>query len=346
MEVRVYPYLGEQNIAIEGSKELLDRIEGNLEETAKNGLKYEGIVRMSEGEIRNIIRDKTTPYISLKENNKEGIESCDYIRYKTHVRTIWKKSPLEYNVKNHLANDETGALKSFKRIYYSLPGSDNKALIHGAAIDLQDKGILIVGKRRSGKTTLAFKMINQMGASFVEGGNTLISFDNELNAYYLPRPLFARFSTIVESPYLSSFMKNLEKTESMQPWDIEGIQEVIKTKSFSVDGGLNFSRRSFRKLSGKNTTPFSKIKTIIFPSYSNDKKVKLRSLSPEEAYKRVLEREFETNLSLISSQDQDNIQNLNNSKIKFEWIKDLKLKSISFDGNKDISKSLLEDLLS
>jgi len=346
MEIRVYPYLGEHNIAIEGSRELLDRIEGNIEESAKSGLQYDGIVRIQEGEMREIVRDKNVPYISLKENNEEGIEGCDYIRYRTHAKTIWKKSPFEYKVKNHIPKDETGALKSFKRIYYALSGSNNKSLIHGATVDLQDKGILIVGKKKSGKTTLAFNMIDKMKASLVEGGSTLISSNEGLYAYYLPRSIFARFSTIVESPYLSSLIEDIEKTESTQPWDIEGIKEVIKAKSFYIDGGLTFSRRTFKELSKKNTLPRSKINTIIFPSYSNGGKVELRNISIDEAYKRILEREFEINTSLTNMQDQENIENPKDSKIKQDWIGGLNLKSISFDGNKDISKSLLEDLLS
>lgn len=345
METRIYPYLGEHNIGIKGPKKLLDRIEGNIEEAPLNSTDYEGIVRISEGIQRELIRNKDFPYLSLRENNLSGKQGLDYIRYNTHIRTIWQNNSLDYSVKNHLKNDETGALKSFKRIYYSLPRAKNKSLLHAATVDLDGLGVLIVGKKRAGKTVLAFNMIDQIGARLVEGGTTLVSYGGDFSAYYVPRPVFARFNTIAESPYLSILLNDLEKTESIQPWDIEAIQKIIKNRSFKVDGGLNLSRRVFSNLSGTKTLPSTKIRTIIFPNYSKNQSVTLKDISIDEAYKFILEREFEINTSLDNLQDQENIKNPPNSKLQKVWLEGLSFKSISFDGNKDMGKTLLEDLI-
>lgn len=346
MGIRIYSYLREQNIGIEGSERLLDRIEGNIDEKGEEKLKYEGIVRVFEGDIRKIVRDKTAEYISIRENKKRDIDGWDYMRYKTHVQTIWRKNSLEYEVENHLSNDETGALRCFKRIYYNLPGSKDKTLLHASAVDIGQSGVLIVGKKRTGKTTLAFNMVDKLGASLVEGGNSLISFKGKLRVYYLPRPIFARFFTISESPYLYSLFDDIESSETQQPWDLEAIRDVIKSKSFSIDGGLNFSRRAFRRLSGKDTLQVSAIKSVIFPSYSNQKIPKINSISIEEAYPRMLDREFKIYSEFGNFQDQDNPEHSQEPILSPEWLEGLKLKTVSFDGNKNITNSLLEDLIS
>lgn len=346
MVLKVYPYLGEENIAIECSENLLNIIEGNIDEKSIDTLNYGGIVKLSEGEMRTIVKDKSANYLTIKENSEKEFKGADFIRYKTHTQTVWQKSNLEYEVRNYLPKDETGALRCFKKIYYSLPGSKNKSLVHATAVDVNGQGVLFLGKKRSGKTTLAFNMIDNLGASLVEGGSSLISYDNQLIISYLPRPIFARFSTIVDSPYLSVFLEDLKKTESQQPWDIESIIKVIKDKSFDVDGGLNFSRRAFRALSGKSTKTKSVISTIVFSSFSNGSKVKINEVKKEDAYRLLKEREFKIETGIGKLQDQANIENPKDSIIEENWLSGIKLKAISFDGNKDITNNLLEDLLS
>ncbi len=345
MVFKIYPYLGEVQIAIDAPKNILDRVEANIDEAPLDGIKYNGIVRAYDGELRTIVRDKTAKYLSTRQNGEMGVDGCDYIRYKTHVQTIWRMGDLDYVVRNHLPNDESGVSKCFKKIYYSLPASQNKTLIHAAAIDVAQSGVLMVGKKRSGKTTLAFNMIDQMNAALVEGGTSLISFDGQLRVHYLPRPIFARFATIANSPYLSTFLHDIEKTESQQPWDLEAIEDIIQKKAFSVDGGLNFSRRVFRQLSGKKTLTTSAIKTIIFPAYSEGSKVKIESVSVEDAYQRLSEREFEIGTALGKMQDQNNIEHPENSVLTREWLSGVNLKAISFDGDKDLTAWVLEDLL-
>jgi hypothetical protein len=69
-------------------------------------------------------------------------------------------------------------------------------------------------------------------------------------------------------------------------------------------------------------------------------------LSIEEACKRLKEREFEIDPSLGKMQDQSNIIRPLNSQINYSWLEGIKLLEFSFDGNNDLSRSLLEDLAS
>lgn len=345
MVKKVYSYLGENSIGIEAPLNVLNVAEGNIEEIGMEQEEFEGIVKAWEGELRAIRRNRVFPYLSTHQNKEREFEGCDYVRYDTLVQTIWKKNEFDYEIRNNLPDDETGVLKCFKKIYYALHGSKNKAMIHSSVIEAGQKGILIIGRKRSGKTTIAFNMIDRLGASMVEGGTSFINYDDQLIASYIPRPIFARFSTISSSPYLSQILEDLNLAESKQPWDLEGIQEIVAAKTYSIDGGLNFSRRAFRKLSGKRTLPYTKIKTIIFPTYSGGGSVRVAPISIEEAYKRIIEREFKMDTQLGEIKDQNNMTRPEISIITPGWLSGLRLITVSFDGNKDISNALLEDLV-
>ncbi len=345
MVFRVYHYLDEQEIGIDAPENILGMAEGNIEEEGIQSSRYESLVKSWEGPLRKIIRDKSRPYLSIIENKERDLEGYDYFRYRTLTQTRWKIDNCHYEVRNNILNDESGVLKCFKKIYFALESAKHKALIHSAAIDVNDQGILLVGRKRSGKTTLAFNIIDRLNASMVEGGTSLVSYDSGLKASYLPRPIFARFSTIVESEYLRPILGDLELAEAHQPWDLEGIREVIEAKNFLVDGGLNFSRRAFRKLSGRRTLRSTNISTIIFPTYSAGEKVKICSVSIEEAHKRMLEREFKMDTSLGNIKDQDDDNRPKSSIIDPSWLEGIRLITVSFDGNKDVTDSLLEDLV-
>ncbi|PJA69475.1 hypothetical protein CO155_04325, partial [Candidatus Pacearchaeota archaeon CG_4_9_14_3_um_filter_35_19] len=253
MPTRIYPYLGEANIAISAPENLLERLERNIEERPIKG-GYEGIVKVEEGEFREIKKDKTFKYASAKSNCESSLKGYDYFRYNTLVRTIWRENDKTFHVKNHLQDDETGALKCFKNIYYSLPQSREKSLIHSSSIDLNGRGILIVGGYRSGKTTLTFKFLEELSAKLVEGGNTLISFKNNLKAHYLPRVLYARLSTISSSPYLYHLIKDINCCDAQQTIDKDALERIILSKAFHVNAELCFSREKLHELFGRNVT--------------------------------------------------------------------------------------------
>lgn len=82
-----------------------------------------------------------------------------------------------------------------------------------------------------------------------------------------------------------------------------------------------------------------------FPTYTPEGKVKIEPISIEEAYTRIAEREFEIDTILGKTQDQNNIEHPEKPKITLDWLSDLKLRTIAFDGNKDLTRTILEDLV-
>ena len=163
MAKRIYNYLGEMKIAIEGSEHKLDRYERNIEEVPSFGGDYDAIIRIEDRDHSGIIKDKKFPYSWSKPNLEQlPLQGIDYYRYGTKIRTIWVVSPLEYFVKDYVLDDD-GILDIFRRIYCDSNFSRDKTLIHGSLLQLKDRGVLIVGPCRSGKTTLTLSFLEQKG---------------------------------------------------------------------------------------------------------------------------------------------------------------------------------------
>jgi len=347
MSVRVYPYLGEISIAVNASEGLLNRLEGNIEESPIKTNNYDGIVKVEETNFREIVKDKNFRYASTKPNYEFPFEGYDYLRYNTLVRTIWKERDTVFYVRNHLPNDESGILQCLKKIYYATPASRDKSLIHSSTINLGGQGILIVGKYRSGKTTLTFKLMEELGASLIEVGHSLISFNNQLIGNYSLRALYARFSTVFNSAYLFPLLQNVDDCEAQQPIDKDALENIIKSKAFHVDAGLCLSRRKLCDLFGKKiTTSGTRIKKIIFPEYSPTEGVKIFSLQLDEAYGKITEREFPKDTGIGKVLHQTKITPPEHSNLNKIWFEDLEFKRVIFSDWNDLTKSMLEDIIS
>lgn len=341
-----YNYLGEQDIEISGPVGLLERIGRNFEELPTEEGDKVGSIKIEEGEFVSFHRDGSKPYLSTRQNGSKDYPGIDFLRYGVCVSSIWKKDPLNFEIKNYLPSDESTTLKCFKKVYYSTEPSRNKALVHGSLINLDGKGILITGPCWSGKTSLTLGLLEKLNATFISDGNTLLSYeDGSLNGYYLPRSVFVRFSSISSSPILGSILSDIDKAESIQPFDIEYIEEIIRDKNYDVDAGLNLSRRKFSELLGVRTVPHTRIHRIIYPNFSEEDTPGIKSLDPPDAFERLSQREFPKTTSIGNMKHQRDIECPNESIIDESWFDEIESLSVSFDARKNLSISLLEGLL-
>ncbi|MDP1728691.1 MAG: hypothetical protein Q8L27_00625 [archaeon] len=343
---KTYLYLGEQNIGIQGPKELLVRIDRNFEETPLENLSTSGLIEIQEREPVEFSRDRSKPYLVTRANNTKAYPGTDFLRYGVCVRTVWKKSPLNYEVENFLPLDETAALNCFKKIYYNVPSSRNKALIHGSLVEVNGEGILIIGGCWSGKTSLTLGFLEKLHGRLVSEGNTLISYDaGHVTGYYLPRPIFVRFHSISRLDKLSQLLTNLEGAESIQPFDREAIREIIDEKRYDLDAGLNISRKKFAELMNIRTLPSLIVDKIIHTEFEDADSPKINSSSIKEFYTLLRKREFPKTKSIGNIKHQREIENPLSSIIELNWIEQLKRITLSFDARKNLTRTLLEDLI-
>ncbi len=347
MAKRIYNYLGEMKIAIEGSEHKLDRYERNIEEVPSFGEDYEAIIRIEDIDRSEIIKDKKFPYSWSKPNIEQlPLQGMDYYRYGTKIRTIWVVSQLEYFVKDYVLDDD-GILDIFRRIYCDSNFSRDKALIHGSLLQLKDRGILVVGPCRSGKTTLTLSFLDQKGLELISEGISLFSSmgDKQLIGYYLPRSIYLRFSSITDIEKLVPLLRDYDLSESTQYFDVDAIKKIIQSQYFDVDAGITLSRKLFSGLMKIKLKKSSLINQIIFTRYSRDGNVEITALNQQDAFKLLRENEFPLRDTFGRIIHQQDIFPPQNSIILPNWLDKVDCKLVSFDGHRQLTSSVLEELL-
>jgi len=347
MAKRIYNYLGEMKIAIEGSKYKLDRYEKNIDEIPSFGDNYDAIIKIEDGDISEIIKNKKYPYLWSKPNFEQlPLQGIDYYRYGTKVRTIWMMSQLEYSVKDYILDDD-GILDIFRRIYCDSNFSRDKTLIHGSLLQLKNKGVLVVGPCRSGKTTLTLSFLDQKGLELISEGISLISSkeNKQFRGYYLPRSIYLRFSLISDIEKLTPLIGDYDLSESTQYFDHDAIKRIIQSKAFDVDAGITISRKKFSALMKTELKKSSLIDQIIFTKYSEDGNIAIIRLNQQNAFKLLRENEFPIRDTFGRIIHQQNIPPPESSIISPDWLNKVDCKLVSFDGHKKLTSSILEELL-
>ena len=338
-EFRVYNFLNRMRLGIQSESDRLNRCEDNIEEPATDSTKYDGTITVNQVRNNSIKKDENYPYLWEK---KQG-EKTDIFRYSTLVRTIVAHSDHNYELFEY-TNDNEGVLDIFRHIYCQSDVARKNALVHASALNLNEKGILISGPCRSGKTTLTLSLLRNRLGKFVNEGVTLLDFDgNSLQSCYLPRQVYLRFSSIAQDPGLSSLLTNYDFDESPQYFDHDVLHNIIKAKAFHVDAGLTVSRKLFSQLYGIDTISTAPISRLFFTEYSND--VSIRSIDMPEALRRLRENEFPLRNTFNRVISQSEINSPEISQIKNNWLDGVDFKVISFSGDKDLGKNTLEDLL-
>lgn len=341
-----YVYLGEQIISIKGPTELINRVSRNFEESPIEIGNPVGEVIVEEGDYVEFSRDRSKPYMSTRPNTSRAYPGVDFLRYGVHVRTVWKRDNFHFEAKNFQPFDETLPLSCFKKIYYSTPSSQNKALIHGSLVEVNGQGVLTTGKCWSGKTSLTMAFLERFNGRFVSDGNILLSYqDGNLVGNYLPRPVYVRFSSISTSARLSEILKNPCQAEAIQFIDREAIEEAIARRNFLGDMGISFSRKKFLELMGIQSLPSLIINRIIYSRFSEDSAPDIGVVDISEGCSTIQEREFLKEIGIGNIKNQRDIKPPANSIIQPKWLEGLALVKVSFDAKKDLTGSLLEDLL-
>jgi len=269
MSEKVFDYNRIGSIEIEGPASLLERIARNLE-----GEKVDAGPVIPDCRIKinesvapvGIEKDKKYEYLTVRNIGSLNKPSIEYIRYNTSVRVIHYKLDQEYLVNTNVRLDEAAGLICIRNYLSNNKRLSSLPLLHASLLSINGRGVLIAGNSREGKTTLAVYLLQEQKADFVSDENVILDNCGEVaRGLYIPRTPRVRFSTIANS-MLSEVLKE-GVADATQYIDQDTIDRIISTKSFHVDAGLAFSRRSFCDLLKVNSKETAQIQTIIFPKY-------------------------------------------------------------------------------
>lgn len=207
----------------------------------------------------------------------------------------------------------------------------NMCYFHGGMIKYKNKGICIMGGKKSGKTSTILAILSTQKASFVSNDDISIIFDSgELFCLGWPRAISIRKDSILS---MNGILHKFDFTRNFRHPD-NYISELSHTSFVYVN--------ELKEIFGCDIDVSSKIDMIIFPEFSSEKETEVIELENEEKMKCLL-RNIEPDINryfhdfekcflkdnVISKELSDNLskikmlklkQNINNMQSTLEWI--------------------------
>ena len=258
-----------------------------------------------------------TPYEILKSTNQsievyyienqklynDILEECKYKKYVLHqsfTNQIHREYQLDEN--NHcyiIDNKDYICIKSDNNHYKIISDGresaikwpfriireilvrkkeENKSLfMHGTAVTIDNKGILILGNSGSGKTTLATKMLElEEKIGFLSNDRVFINYFDVAKMDYFPIPVVYAMCTVKNNSNLDKYFKETRILEKRANKEYEASKNIDK-----VDVPLTDMPKIFKNVSMETT---SEIGLIIFSNlnYINDTQLNSRYLTQKE----------------------------------------------------------------
>lgn len=172
---------------------ILNLIENN------NGIIYDSFKKQKHKEVK--IDDKyyylvdTKEYIGIKIDNE-------------HYKII---------VKENNENTANWIVRIIRELYLREKEDRGYFFLHGTALEIDDKGIMLLGTSGSGKTTLAVKLLElNKRKKFLS--NDRVFVDNNLKMDYFPQAVTYAMGTVKNNIRLDTYFKNnriLEKKKNL-----------------------------------------------------------------------------------------------------------------------------------
>lgn len=289
MLTKVFDYNNLIRFKLECDPDLSARISNNLEPCiSTNSQSPDCSIKINQAHPPiKIIKDKRLAYLTVTKSQVEHREVVNYRRYGTDVRTINSLDRCNYIVNTNTELDEESGLICIKNHLRNNQVVSDKPYVFASLVEVDGRGILIAGPKRYGKTTFMTYLLQEQKANLVSDDKLILdSYEGKALGLYVPGSIRVRFSTISDSN-LAVALDNLPITDATQYLDPDAITKIIATKSYYVDEGLVFSRKSFCEILKVNSTERCFIDTVIFQRYAPRDKAKLKRLDTDEGRYRL-----------------------------------------------------------
>ncbi len=290
-------------------------------------------INVDQKDYLSIVKDKSRPYCRIEKRQN----SLDYYRYNTLVRTT-RYNGENYLIDTYVENDDRGVIACFNDYYFK--NNDDNMLIHGNLAVNNGEGMLITGPKRAGKTTLAISMIEKIGANMVSEGLTLLeNKEDRINGHYLIKPIHVRLYPLLHSN-LHDLFTNLEMTYTTQILDTDAIKKIQASGRDDIDASFTMAREVYAERLGVEMLKEHTIDKIIIPSYTEEEKIDISTISYEEALKTIENQIWPKEML----ETKKTCEGYFEKEIK-DKLPELKFKSIEFHSKDQLEKQVLEELL-
>lgn len=148
---------------------------------------------------------------------------------------------------------------AFRKLEYS-----GYCCIHSSAVQLNNKGILIIGDSAAGKTTLALSLCKFFGAKYLTNDKILIKMNEEKDLVATP------FSAAARLNY--GTLKTLEVEKEFEQWKLKVKlpDEDSDWCQFNGVEKLNILPSELKRTLNLDVVPESKIDLIVYPKINRD----------------------------------------------------------------------------
>jgi len=155
--------------------------------------------------------------------------------------------------------------RTIREIAYRQLESDGYVCVHSSAVQLNGKGILIVGDSAAGKTTLSLSLCRFFNGKYMTNDKTLIK---EMNGNLYATP----FSAAVRLNY--GTLNTLKMEDRFDEWNLKIKRPTDQSdwKEFNGVHKLNLLPREVNKILGFDVLASTKIDYVIYPKINMDLK--------------------------------------------------------------------------
>ena len=170
-----------------------------------------------EGKIYDTFKKQTHKEVILNNKKYYLVNTEEYICIKT--------SPKDYTiiVEKNNATSTNWVVRIIRELYLRIKENIGFNYMHGTGIEVNGKGVLLLGNSGSGKTTLAVKFLElEKKKGFLSNDRILI--DKNLNMDYFPHATTYAMGTVKNNMHLDKYFKDtniLEKTKKISYKNVE-----------------------------------------------------------------------------------------------------------------------------
>lgn len=226
------------NLTILSNFDMKDSIKHYFPESNSEGCDNISIISLASEDIYNQIYGKLANYTPFKKRKMHKSQNSDVYIYDIKCFQIWNDEQnnfiliKENNEKYYVIFKENlnGAIylvRIIRELYYELMEKNNNLMLHAAAFEWNNKGILVCGSKCSGKTTTLIRFLDDK-ANFISNDRVFLKKENKENYFlsYFPLPIRIGLGTMINSK-LSNFTDNNEFYRK-QNIDTVSKEELIK----------------------------------------------------------------------------------------------------------------------
>lgn len=196
---------------------------------------------------------------------------------------IFKKDSSFYIIaKENTLYKKQQALRVIRELLLRTLENYGYIFFHSAAINYNNKGIMIIGNSGTGKTTLMSHLLNNLNSNFISNDRVFLKKENYISLRYFPLPIRLGIGTIKSISQLRSYISNhkLFRTQNTMFADKELNLVLDKYNVFLDKNKIELTPLEFTKALNLNTIEKTVLNLIIVPNIIKESdKISIKELN-------------------------------------------------------------------